>query len=211
MPSSAAADPCSELWIALLAHAAASNDIKLSCKLLQLSKAFAAAARSQLAGQLQVQLKISSPLAGQRLAAWLQHNACMLQTLQVSLTGTVAPKFSLAGEPACRTLAAAIASAQLAGLRSFAARNIIYSGAETLLCGLAGFAGQLTRLELRMQHCMPPSSKAVEVLAGMGQLRELVLHQPNSMADLDFFFSTLTVVLSYSRRGSAASVKPWRS
>ncbi|WIA17100.1 hypothetical protein OEZ85_013998 [Tetradesmus obliquus] len=33
---------------------------------------------------------------------------------------------------------------------------------------------------------MKPSNKAVEVLAGMGQLGELVLHQPNSMADLDF-------------------------
>jgi hypothetical protein len=179
-------DPSSQLWTAIFAHAAAANDVKLSCKLLQLSKAHAAAARAQLAGQVQVQLNIASPLAGQNVAAWLLRNSCMLQKLQLALTGTVAPSDTLASEAVCRTLAAALSAAPLPGLRSFAARDLIYGSANTLLASCRSFAGQLTQLQLHMHRFSIPMLG----LAGMMQLRELVLHQANSSPgdDLDDSF-----------------------
>uniref|UniRef100_A0A383VVY3 Uncharacterized protein n=1 Tax=Tetradesmus obliquus TaxID=3088 RepID=A0A383VVY3_TETOB len=187
------ADPGDELWTALLTHAAATNDLKLSCKLLQLSKAFAAATLTQLAGQLQVQLKTSSL---QTKAAWLQRNSCMLRTLQVSLAGAVPEKAE-----ACRMLAAAMITLPMAGLRGFAVRNLQYESADTLLCGLSSVAGQLTQLDLRMKSYRKLSSQAVEVLAGMAQLRELVLHEPNS-APFPCSFNSLLDEADLGRIGS---------
>jgi hypothetical protein len=177
-------DPSSEIWTALFSHAAAANDVKLSCKLLQLSKAHAAATRAQLAGQLHVQLNIATPLAGQAFAAWLQRNSCLLQKLQVALTGAVASN-AMKSARACRTL--------VAGLRSFAVRDLIYSCANTLLASCRSFAGQLTQLQLHSNHSSTPNSDATLAFAGMSQLQELVLHEANcspgtDLDDFDFDF-----------------------
>lgn len=188
---SAASDPDSEPWTALLARAASNNDIQLACKLLRLSKGHAAAVRMQLAGQLQLQAKMaSSYMRPPTLAAWLLCNGCMLQTLQVSL----------ADEAACGMLAKA--AAQMTNLRELAAYGVSGS-ADALLCGLSGSAGQLTWLELRMKYCSSPTSKALESLAGMAQLRELVLHKPNHICMSLTATSSALVKRAHSSAASA--------
>jgi hypothetical protein len=84
----------------------------------------------------------------------------------------------------------ASAVAPATGLQSFTARGIIASSASQLTASLHGVASQLTHFELgllmRMQpdqwgetpFAVPPSTAGLPVLAGMRNLRSLVLHQP---------------------------------
>jgi hypothetical protein len=165
-----AVDPGSEAWTAILSHASVVQDSRGVCKLLQVSRSYAAAVHAQLAGRLTVQLTADTFTAARQFSAWMRGNSIILQAIRVSLTPADASTWCLP-QPAATAVQAraaaliiglmmlagthpaatqAPAAASLSGLRSFTAHGVPASSAGSLVASLSGVARQLTHLELSM-------------------------------------------------------------
>ncbi|KAF6261743.1 hypothetical protein COO60DRAFT_734733 [Scenedesmus sp. NREL 46B-D3] len=179
-----AADPDGETWTSILSCVTVVQDPHVICKLLQVSRGFAAAVHAQLAGRLSAQLKASSLTRAQQFTGWVVRNSTILHKISISLTDTGPSPWKcsqaaaaaadaraaalstglewLAGTPppaaaaAAQASAAAAAAAVVTGVRAFSAHGVPASSACSLAATLSGVASQLTHLELGMLLLVQP-------------------------------------------------------